>query len=84
MTLEGFDRREFLITGSRLGLAMCGLCVCPVSSARAASDGEETQQPLDPKELNFCGYTCPADCKFKVATLEDDVPAAVDKANKGA
>jgi hypothetical protein len=27
----------------------------------------------DPKKLNYCGYTCPADSKMKKATLENDV-----------
>lgn len=71
--LDDFDRREFLITGSRVGIALCGLCVCPVSSSVAGSEEEGAQQPLDPKKLNYCGFTCPKDCKFKVGTLENDV-----------
>jgi hypothetical protein len=27
----------------------------------------------DPKKLNYCGYTCPSDCKMKKATLANDI-----------
>ncbi len=26
----------------------------------------------DPKKLNYCGYTCPSDCKFLVASEKND------------
>ena len=29
-------------------------------------------EKINPKELNFCSYTCPADCKFYIATFEND------------
>jgi hypothetical protein len=30
-------------------------------------------EKIDPAKLNFCGYTCPEDCKFLQGTLNDDV-----------
>lgn len=32
---------------------------------------QEDQKP-DPESLNYCGYTCPGDCKFKKASIEND------------
>ncbi len=29
-------------------------------------------EKIDPKKLNYCGYTCPEDCKFFIATLENN------------
>ncbi|HAN17152.1 MAG TPA: hypothetical protein DCQ24_00640 [Bacteroidales bacterium] len=29
-------------------------------------------EKIDPGKLNFCGYTCPADCKFYIASVEND------------
>jgi hypothetical protein len=36
-------------------------------------DSSESQQELDPEKLEYCGYTCPEDCKFLKATLANDV-----------
>ena len=27
----------------------------------------------DPKKINYCGYTCPEDCKFLVASVKNDL-----------
>ncbi len=65
MTTGPIDRRTFISTGA----AVCGLCFCsqfPLS----AHAGDEA---IDPKKLNFCGYICPKDCKFRKGTLEHDV-----------
>ena len=69
MKLHDLDRREFLIAGSRTGVALCGACLCP---GLMLDEQENPKKPLDPKKLNYCGYTCPGDCKFKLGTLEDD------------
>ena len=65
MTSGPIDRRTFISTGA----AVCGLCVCSQFPLSAAA-GEET---IDPKKLNFCGYTCPKDCKFLQGTLQNNI-----------
>jgi hypothetical protein len=58
------DRRGFLASG----VAMCGVCLCSRLPVFAA----EEEGPIDPKKLEYCGYTCPKDCKFRTATVNDD------------
>ncbi len=65
MTSRPIDRRTFISTGA----TVCGLCVCS-QFPFAAYAGDE---PIDPKKLNYCGYTCPKDCTFLRATLENDL-----------
>ena len=65
MTSRPIDRRTFISTGA----TMCGLCVC-AQFPFAAYAGDE---PIDPKKLNFCGYTCPKDCKFLKGTLDNNL-----------
>jgi hypothetical protein len=65
-------RREFLLKGSCAGIACCALLM----NVKAMSFGSllkpADNEPVDPKALNYCGYTCPPDCKFLVASLKDD------------
>lgn len=65
-----FDRRAFLANTARAGVAVCGACIC--GGLPVYAEGEENQ-PIDPKKLNYCGYTCPDECKFKKGTLTNDV-----------
>jgi hypothetical protein len=65
MTSPPIDRRTFISTGA----TVCGLCVC-AQFPFAAHAGEEI---LDPKKLNFCGYSCPEDCDFLQGTLQNNV-----------
>jgi hypothetical protein len=48
---------------------MCGFCLC-AQFPFAAYAGDE---PIDPKNLNYCGYVCPEDCTFRRGTLENNV-----------
>jgi len=66
------DRRTFLRDTATAGATLCGLCMCPHFGAFAA-EGPENHEPIDPRKLNYCGYTCPKDCKFLEATLAGDV-----------
>jgi hypothetical protein len=59
------DRREFLSFGARV----CGACACSGLATIAWAE----QERIDPAKLNYCGYTCPEDCKFLQGTLNDDV-----------
>ena len=65
------NRREFIMKTSKAGAACCGLLFCSklmyAENLLSIQDDE-----IDPKKLNYCGYTCPKDCKFKTATLNDD------------
>jgi hypothetical protein len=38
-----------------------------------AGEGTDSDKKIEPKDLNYCGYTCPKDCKFLEATLKNDV-----------
>ena len=64
MASRTIDRRAFLSTGARAGITVCGLCLCSRFPAFAGDDEESQEQPLDPKKLNYCGYTCPKDCRL--------------------
>ena len=65
MPSKQIDRRTFISASA----TVCGLCVCSQLPLTAFAGDE----PIDPKKLNFCGYTCPKDCKFLKGTLENDV-----------
>ena len=65
MSSKSIDRRTFISTGA----TVCGLCMCSQLPLTAWAGDE----PIDPKKLEYCGYTCPKDCKFLTATLEDNL-----------
>lgn len=67
MDSSKIDRRKFLAGSARAGMAICGACLCSRIPAFA------TEEALDPKQLCFCGYKCPPDCKFLQGTLNDDL-----------
>jgi len=59
------NRRNF-IKGS--AIAGCSLLIAGKLSAFSFPQNEIP----DPKKLNYCGYTCPKDCKFLEASLKND------------
>ncbi len=61
-----FNRRKFVTTGAFAG---CGLLVAGKLSAFSFPQEEI---PV-PKKLNYCGYTCPKDCKFLEASVKNDI-----------
>jgi hypothetical protein len=63
------DRRAFLSTGARAGITLCGLCACSQFPTLAFA-GEGL---INPSELNYCGYSCTPDCKFRRGTIENNV-----------
>jgi hypothetical protein len=65
MSSRPIDRRTFISTGA----TVCGFCAC-ANFPLSAFAGDE---PIDPKKLNYCGYTCPKDCTFLRATLTDNL-----------
>jgi len=64
-------RREFILKSCMAGLSGCAL----LAGARlyGAESLKISDDKPDPKKLNYCGYTCPPDCKMKKATLEKNV-----------
>jgi hypothetical protein len=70
---QSIKRRDFLIKGSQAGIACCALLL----GARGLAFGNGRQylsdEPIDLKKLNYCGYKCPTDCKFLEASLKNDM-----------
>ena len=71
---SNLPRREFLINASLACMGGCLLFTGKNLNAVHLQDG----QPIDPGKLCFCGYSCPDDCHFLVASLKND--AALKKA----
>jgi hypothetical protein len=66
------QRREFLMKGSCAGIACCALLMNAKASSFSNFLKMAEDEPIDPKNLNYCGYKCPSDCKFLVASLNND------------
>jgi len=67
------NRRNFFKKSTQAGMACCAMML---GSRLLAGNGIANflgDEKIDPKKLNFCSYTCPADCKFYIATIENDV-----------
>ncbi|WP_319503264.1 DUF3795 domain-containing protein [uncultured Draconibacterium sp.] len=60
------NRRQFIINSSFTG------CAIFLSGKLSAFTFPQDELP-DPKKLNYCGYTCPADCQFLEASEKNDV-----------
>jgi hypothetical protein len=66
-------RRDFLKSSANVCLGCSALMLFPKIIANENSNfGLSTDEHLNPKLLNYCGYQCPADCKFLKASLEND------------
>jgi hypothetical protein len=63
------SRRQFISKTSKLALTSCALAACPMLIKGTWLFDEEIP---DPKKLDYCGYTCPPDCKMLRATLENN------------
>jgi len=68
MMKSRISRRSFLASGAKAGMT-CGLLAA--SPGLLSLNLGEDEVP-DPVSLNYCGYKCPADCKFLEATLKND------------
>jgi hypothetical protein len=62
------QRRDFLIKTSCACLGGCILLSGKMLPAIPLQDDE----PIDPEKLCYCGYSCPANCDFLVATTKGD------------
>lgn len=63
-----FNRRKFVTTSA---IAGCTLLVTGRLSALNSFSHLQNEIP-DPKKINYCGYTCPKDCKFLEASVKND------------
>lgn len=63
-----FNRRKFVTTGAVAG---CTLLLSGKLTAFNMFSHLQNEIP-DPKKINYCGYTCPADCKFLEASVKND------------
>ena len=72
MTAQKIDRRDFLATGAKAGFTLCGFCACAQFPGIVFA-GEDSDEKIDPKARNYCGYICPEKCTFLNGTLKNDV-----------
>src|SRR5680860_42800 len=63
-----FNRRKFVTTGAVAG---CALFISGKLSALNSIAHLQNEIP-DPKKINYCGYTCPKDCKLLEASIKND------------
>lgn len=64
-----FNRRKFVTDGAFAG---CALLVSGKLNALDILSHLQNEVP-HPKKINYCGYTCPQDCKFLEASIKNDV-----------
>ena len=66
-------RRDFL---KKMAATCAGGCLYSMA-VNANSSGLlfklDDEKVLNPKELNYCGYKCPENCKFLEASIKNDV-----------
>lgn len=67
------SRRNFLKQGTVFCITCVAITACP--GVRAASFLNEDDEIPDPKDLEYCGYRCPADCPMYLATINNDETA---------
>lgn len=61
-------RRDFIMKSSTACLGGCLL----LSGRGLPAAVWQDDQPIDPKKLCFCSYSCPEDCHFLVASQKND------------
>lgn len=64
-------RREFIASCFGAGVTCCAMGYGTALAAQGIT-GKQDVKP-DPKNLEYCGYKCPADCPLKKGTLENNV-----------
>ncbi len=64
------NRREFLKTGTQVCLGCCVMFA--TSNLKALNHLFPEGENIDPAKLNYCGYTCPEECEFKIASVKND------------
>lgn len=69
---EKMNRRNFLRASSLAGFVCCGMLFSNQSQALTSVKKIFDDELIDPAKLNYCGYKCPPDCKFKEASVKND------------
>jgi hypothetical protein len=64
-------RREFIVSCFGAGVTCCAMGYGTTLAAQGP-EGKQDVKP-DPKNLEYCGYKCPADCPLKKGTVENNV-----------
>jgi hypothetical protein len=74
MTNKHVDRRIFLKYGTIAGVSGCAFILASkFNTLQAFNHLPDGKDVPDPQKLDYCGYTCPADCKFLKATTENNL-----------
>ncbi len=66
------NRRNFFKKSTQAGMACCAMLMSSKFVAAGSFSKMFVDEKIDPEKLNYCGYTCPEDCKFYIATVEGD------------
>lgn len=66
-------RRDFIIKSSQAGFACCALMFASKLNVFGGFGETFKTDVPDLKKLNYCGYTCPDNCEFKMAGLQNDI-----------
>jgi hypothetical protein len=64
-------RRDFFSTCFKAGVTCCALSYGTRLPGQDAAKKQDVKP--DPKNLEYCGYKCPADCPLKKGTLENNI-----------
>lgn len=68
------NRRQFIKKGSKTGIACCAFMMGTKFKAFSSfSSFDDPSEIPNPKELCYCGYKCPDDCEFYVASVENNL-----------
>jgi hypothetical protein len=64
-------RRDFISTCFKAGVTCCALSCCATLAGQDPLKSQDAKP--DPKNLEYCGYKCPADCPLKKGTMENNI-----------
>ncbi len=70
---SSLKRRDFILKTAKAGLAGCALMAGAGLYGKGFPYTRELSERPDPKRLNYCGYTCPEDCRMKAASIGNDI-----------
>jgi hypothetical protein len=63
-------RRDFISSCFKAGVTCCALSYGTALTAQDPATKQDKKP--DPKNLEYCGYKCPAECPMKKATVENN------------
>jgi hypothetical protein len=68
---KDIKRRDFIDTCLKAGV--CCYALSYTTNLAAKDSAKKQDVKPDPKNLEYCGYKCPADCPLKKGTLENNI-----------